>query len=76
MILRLMFLKALYVCNDLFYNKREVNSSIPRIVGNFFETKFKLKTIWTHLGIKSPSGFHSYVRKEVNEKMWRKFEIN
>ena len=76
MILRLMFLKASCTCNELFTNNRKVTGILPRSLMNLWESEFKLKNIWTHLNVKSPSGFHTYVRRPENDKMWRKFEIN
>jgi hypothetical protein len=67
MILRLMFLKALNMCNEMYYEHREVRSFIPRIVSNFCNTEEcmnKLKNIWYYIGIDSPSGFCTYYRIE------------
>jgi hypothetical protein len=60
MILRLMFLKALHTCNDLFYNHRESRSFIPIEISNIWTSKTKLKNIWDYIGVKSPSGFSTY----------------
>jgi hypothetical protein len=76
MILRLMFLKALHMCNDMFYNHREARSIIPRGLSNLWTDKNKLRNIWNHMGIDSPSGFCTYRRTKNNERLWRKFEIN
>ena len=76
MILRLMFLRALNICNELYFNYRETRSIIPRTLSNLWTTKTKLRNIWHYMGIESPSGFSTYRRTKSNEKLWRKFEIN
>lgn len=60
MILRLMFLKAIQMCNEMYYEHREMRSAIPRDLSNFCDSENKenkLKNIWYYLGINQPSGF-------------------
>lgn len=66
MILRLMFLKALDLSNDLFYNYRETRSIIPRAVSNVWTARNKLKNIWFYMNISVPSGFCTYRRTKSN----------
>ena len=56
-----------------------MRSIIPRVVSNFCDTEDKqnkLKTIWYHIGISSPSGYFTYERIEKAERLWRKYEVN
>ena len=62
MLLRLMFLKALSVCNDMYYEHREVRSAVPRVISNLWTDKHKLKNIWDLMEIDKPSGFYTYYR--------------
>jgi len=64
MLLRLMFLKALDMCNEMYYEHREVRSMVPRLVSNFCnsDNENKLRTIWYYIGIDSPSGYFTYER--------------
>jgi len=64
LILRLMFLKALSMCNNMYYEHREERSVIPRFISNFWTDKLKLKCIWSHLEIDNPSGFSTYYKTE------------
>ena len=73
MLLRLMFLKALYECNNLFYNYREMRGLTPRWCSNLFRSKKTLKNIWDHLGIEVPKGFWTYVHSDKYDRLWRKY---
>lgn len=79
MLLRLMFLKALHMCNEMYYEHREMRSLMPRILDNFLFTtdrETKLRTIWYYINIPNPSGFCQYYKIDKLERLWRKFEIN
>ena len=74
MLLRLMFLKAQYECNNLYYNFREIKGFIPRSCSNLCGGKeMVLKNIWNHMGIEVPKGFWNYVYNEKLERIWRKY---
>jgi hypothetical protein len=73
MIFRLMFIKALYICNDMYFNHRENRDILPKMISNFFINKKRLKNIWDYLNIDNPTGFWEYIKTKKTERIWRKF---
>ncbi len=73
MIFRLMFIKALYICNDMFFKHRQNRGLVPKMVANFFIDKKRLKNIWDYLNIDNPTGFWEYIKTKKTERIWRKF---
>ena len=71
-----MLLKALYLCNDLYYNHRTVKGIVPRGCSNLTKSSKLFLTLWDYLKIEIPKGFWTYTKIDKLERMWKKYEIN
>lgn len=57
-----MFIKAITMVNDFFYNYRESRSHIPNRIKNIFISKKKLKSLWDRMDVRQPTGYFQYVK--------------
>ena len=73
LILRLMFLKTAYVCNQLYHDYRDV---FFRGIRNVFSDTKILKNIWDNMGEKNPRAYWPYFSSHKLERIWRKHEIS
>lgn len=73
LILRLIFLKAIWFSNEMYKNHR--NTFFRGLKNSFSDTQI-MKTIWDRMGENQPRAYWPYFSSGKLERIWRKHEIS